>query len=541
MSKNISRRAFLKGASAGAVGVVTMGVLSSCAPKVDGAQESQSTAASDSVQSTASELPVNNYSAADATMNADVVVVGGGGAGMCAATRASQLGYKTILLEKNPSTGGTSAFTEGVCGIHSRMQEEAGIDINDLELRLATLDYHHYRSNEALMDKFYNESGQTIDWLLDQGVEFALVTNLGPSYPTWHLHANTGLGYVEKLNLACVNQGVDILVNTPAKALVIEDGKVTGIVATDSDGNELVVASPVVILATGGYANNFDLMAQLASIESDRCLPMGAPGRTGDGIQMALNGGGSLAPNAGTVMFFGGVNRNDTFGTEMFITYAFEGVLWINEQGKRFINERFAELQFSHCGNAIIQQKKAYSIVSKAYVDRMVNDGCVVGFVPRGIPVGTKFTDLYDQINSSLDKEDSGVYYAESIEELAKLLDVPEDALRETIEQNNQNAADGVDPQYGKDPQYLHVQEAPFYAFELGLGYFCTVGGLRVDPNLQVLDSNSDAIPGLYATGCDAGGLYGDTYDVTIAAGSQQGWATTSGRLAAESAAEYLS
>ena len=88
-------------------------------------------------------------------MQADVVVVGGGGAGMCAAIRASQLGFNTVLLEKNPTTGGTSAFTEGVCGIHSRMQEEAGIDINDLDLRLATLDYHHYRSNEALMDKFY--------------------------------------------------------------------------------------------------------------------------------------------------------------------------------------------------------------------------------------------------------------------------------------------------------------------------------------------------------------------------------------------------
>lgn len=538
MSKNISRRSFLKSASAGAVGVVTIGILGSCSPNVVG--ESESATVNSSEQSSISEITTNNYSAADANMQADVVVVGGGGAGMCAAIRASQLGFNTVLLEKNPTTGGTSAFTEGVCGIHSRMQEEAGIDINDLDLRLATLDYHHYRSNEALMDKFYNESGKTIDWLLDEGVEFALVTSLGPSFPTWHLHANMGLGYVEKLNEACNNQGVNILLNTPANSLIIEDNKISGIVATDGDGNELIIASPVVILATGGYANNFDLMSELASIESDRCLPMGAPGRTGDGIQMALDQGGSLAPSAGTVMFFGGVNRNDTFGTEMFITYAFEGVLWINEKGNRFINERYAELQFSHCGNAIIQQKKAYSIVSKSYVDRMVNEGCVVGFVPRGIPVGTKFTDLYDQINGSLEKENSGVFYAETIEDLAKQLDVPEDSLRETIEQNNQNATNGNDPQYGKDPQYIHNQEAPFYAFELGLGYFCTVGGLKVDAQLQVLDSNSDIIPGLYATGCDAGGLYGDTYDVTVAAGSQQGWATTSGRLAAENAADYL-
>lgn len=540
MAKDISRRSFLKGASAGAVSVISLGVLSSCAPKVSEQIETQTTGTSETSSSASPEPQAIKYSAADATMNADVVVVGGGGAGMSAAIRAAELGRKVALLEKNPSTGGTSAFTEGVCGVHSRMQKDAGIEINDLELRLKTLDYHHYRSTESIMDKFYSASGETIDWLMDQGIEFALVTALGPSFPTWHLHANMGLGYVEKLAAACQKQGVNILTETPAVSLITEDGKVTGVVAKDSTGNELIIATPAVILATGGYANNFDLMSKYAAIESDRALPLGAPGRTGDGIQMALKSGGSLANNPGTVMFCCGTNRSDIFGSEMFITYSFEGVLWINEQGKRFVNERFSELQFSHCGNALAQQKRAYSIVSKAYVDRMVNEGCLVGFIPRGVPVGTKLTNLYDQINTAIAKENSGVYYAETIEELAEKISVPVDALKETIKQNNTFAADGVDPQYGKDAQSLHTQEAPFYAFELGLAYFCTVGGLKINPDMQVLNDQAEPIPGLFATGCDAGGLYGDTYDVSIAAGSQQGWAVTSGRLAAESAVAYM-
>ena len=104
-----------------------------------------------------------------------------------------------------------------------------------------------------------------------------------------------------------------------------------------------------------------------------------------------------------------------------------------------------------------------------------------------------------------------------------------------TAEHYNELCAEGADADYGKKADYLQpVKEAPFYAFKLAKAYYCTVGGLKVNTNNQVISTEGSPIGGLYAAGCDAGGLYGSSYDVGIAAGSQQGWTAHGGRTAAK-------
>lgn len=154
---------------------------------------------------------------------------------------------------------------------------------------------------------------------------------------------------------------------------------------------------------------------------------------------------------------------------------------------------------------------------------------------------GTKLTDLYKEMNEQLSKSDSGIFIADSLEKLAALIHVDKNALLTTMNNYNSYCEAGNDEEFDKAPTFLvSMSEGPYYAFALEVGYFTTVGGLTVNKDAQVLDLDGKVIPGLYAAGSDAGGLYGDSYDVVYCAGSQQGWAVNSGRFAAKDAAIFL-
>ena len=137
-----------------------------------------------------------------------------------------------------------------------------------------------------------------------------------------------------------------------------------------------------------------------------------------------------------------------------------------------------------------------------------------------------------------MDAGNEAIQTADTLEELAEKIGVDADALVAEVEKYNGYCAAGKDDEFAKDPQYLRALESgPYYSFELNVGIFTTVGGLKIDEDSEVLTSEGQAIPGLYATGCDTGGLYGDAYDVSICEGSCQGYAVYTGRRAAEAIA----
>ena len=475
-----------------------------------------------------------------ADRTADVVVVGAGAAGMSAAVQAAQLGLDVVLLEKNGFPGGTTMMAEGVFAVDSHWQKEAGIEIDKVDLFRRVQEYNHWLSDSRILKKFFDASAGSIDWLEELGVKFVAAISMGNSVQTWHIYDGLGEGFVESMHEALLEAGVTLLLETPGKELVMEEGKVKGVIAGTSGGEELKIEAPVVILATGGYSDNPEMMDQLVGITTEKVLQAGIPGRTGDGINMGISAGG-VTNYLGTAMFYGGHLKGIPFGNHLYAASAFQpNMILVNQDAERFMDESIAPDNFSFSGNAMKNQKRIISILNKEALDSYVEEGCIAGAGAYTLP-GAKLTDLYSQLDDQLAKGNEDIHIADTISELASLLDLDEEALKATKAEYGKSCESGYDGLFGKPSGYLTAMESgPWYAFDLSLGYFTTVGGLRVDEDARVLTKESEAIPGLYAVGTDSNVIYGDSYDVVISAGSCQGWAVNSGRFAAQDARLYL-
>lgn len=477
------------------------------------------------------------------TVDADVVVVGAGGAGCAAATRAAQLGLSTVLLEQHAQTGGTTLFTEGLFAVNSHWQEELGTnpDVDDLFTR--AMDYHHWLCEGHLFREYINQSGADIAWMESNGVMFkGTSTMCGNTYNTWHLYETrdgevSGAVYVEQWAAAVEAAGAQIELNTEAVELVSEDGRVCGVIAKQSDEYVQFNAKAGVVLASGGYADNDDMIVELAGVKPGRIQPMGAGGRMGFGIKAAQKLGAALAKAPGTLVYYGGCMPGVTYGSHLYCATSFQPLFWVNQDAQRFVNEYYAERNFSFSGSAQSMQDRVFSILTKAQLDDMVENGGIFG-CGEYIKAGEPLTDFWSQYQDQVDAGNEAIQTADTLEELAGKIGVDADALVAEVEKYNGYCAAGKDDEFAKDPQYLRaLEEGPYYSFELNVGIFTTVGGLKIDEDSEVLTSEGQAIPGLYATGCDTGGLYGDAYDVSICEGSCQGYAVYTGRRAAEAIA----
>ena len=477
------------------------------------------------------------------TVDADVVVVGAGGAGCAAATRAAQLGLSTVLLEQHAQTGGTTLFTEGLFAVNSHWQEELGTnpDVDDLFTR--AMDYHHWLCEGHLFREYINQSGADIAWMESNGVMFkGTSTMCGNTYNTWHLYETrdgevSGAVYVEQWAAAVEAAGAQIELNTEAVELVSEDGRVCGVIAKQGDEYVQLNAKAGVVLASGGYADNDDMIVELAGVKPGRIQPMGAGGRMGFGIKAAQKLGAALAKAPGTLVYYGGCMPGVTYGSHLYCATSFQPLFWVNQDAQRFVNEYYAERNFSFSGSAQSMQDRVFSILTQAQLDDMVENGGIFG-CGEYIKAGEPLTDFWSQYQDQVDAGNEAIQTADTLEELAEKIGVDADALVAEVEKYNGYCAAGKDDEFAKDPQYLRaLEEGPYYSFELNVGIFTTVGGLKIDEDSEVLTSEGQAIPGLYATGCDTGGLYGDAYDVSICEGSCQGYAVYTGRRAAEAIA----
>lgn len=494
-------------------------------------------------------------------IDTDLVIVGGGLAGLAAAQTAVDSGVKPIVLEKEPTLGGAGNFPEGSLGVGTRYQKEHGITTTAQQVMDAAMQFHHYRADPALLRVLIEQSGDTIDWVMDKGAEIRGIRTMYPkeeSLMCWHLFKGGAAGIVQRFAKEVRAKGGKILTETPARKLIVENGRVVGVEAVDEDGEKIIIHAKKTIIATGGFESNKEMLAQY--VPDSSAVGMHEPiwyrgpvtdgrngdGRTGDGIRMAqlvgagVKGMGTVAGNAPYLPDMPPINQ---FMGEDFLKQGrcalAQPWLWVNQDGKRFFNESRGAV-FVDVYNAMTTAGGVmYNIIDQAKYDQLVNKGALLPFnaiVLAGVPL-KELPKTYE-----VGMQRGWAFKADTIEDLAAQIGVPAKNLRETMEKVNSYAKNGKDPEFGRNPEHLasfNLDKGPYYALKGIRAFFLTLGGVTVTPDFEATNPQGDVIKNLYVVGQDIGGLYDSTYDLRCE-GSASSFAMTSGRIGAKKAIEAI-
>jgi len=473
---------------------------------------------------------------ADKTMTVDVVVVGGGGSGTAAAYAVAQAGAKSvIMLEKQPATGGTGKFSEGIFAAESKMQQERNIILTKDESFKRIMEYSHWRANAKLVRAFVNKSPETVDWLEAQGVKFKeLTSNYPGGLQSWHIFDGRGKTMLATLQAKFPEMNVKILTETPGKQIIMKDGRAAGVIAEDIDGEKVIINAKAVIIATGGFLNNKEMMQKYTRFGD--VVPVGNVGKVGDGINMMIEAGAELEGMEVVQSYRPGMPGEAT--DSQLIAVARQPYLWVDKNGERFCDETVI-FQWPFAGNALERAGGLmYAIIDSNTKEYLKTEGLDVG-VGVMVPVKTKLLRLDAELERGV--KQGIAFKADTVEGLAKLIGAEPKVLKSTIESYNSYAVNKHDAEYAKDPKYIQtVAKGPFYAVKALPTALGTLGGAKVTKDMQVIGKSGSVINGLYAVGNDAGGMYGDSYDLVMA-GSTIGFAVNSGRMAGEHAAKYIS
>ena len=471
----------------------------------------------------------------------DLVVIGSGGSGKSAALTAAQAGLNVAVLEKMSQTGGSSIYAEGTAAFESSEQKERGVPDHEgahypskEEGFRRYIEYSHYRANPDVVRMQVDNTAETIDIMKSLGIKYTDVTIYAYDQPNelYTFHRPDGLGErcQEVLLRACINAGVDIFTSTPAKKIVMENGAVAGVLATDSDGNSMNIACKAVILATGGYGNSPEMIKKYSWLNRNadftyQCVPTE---NTGDGLQMALEAGADTE-NIGAIMVVpcarGKMLTSHSSGAGA------QPVLWVNKTGIRFTDESVA-LSFANAGNLMAMQPEAtvYSIIDSDTIQHLMEDGSDIG---QGdfIEYHMKLVRLQAELDQ--DVADGVAWKADTAEDLAKAVGLDPAVFARTVAEYNDACEKNNDPLFFKPASFLRpVRKPPFYAISMAGSVLVSDGGIRVNGDMQVTDKDYTPIPGMYAVGNDASGLYGDTYNLDVP-GTANAFAHASGRVAA--------
>lgn len=482
---------------------------------------------------------------AEKTMSTDIAIVGGGLSGLAAGVQAIQGGGKVIVLEKQAKVGGTGNFCEGFFAAESKVQKRIGINVSKDAAFKMIMEYSHWKANGALAKAFVDRSAETIEWMDKLGIKVEYVGVGGFGGPlTWHVIA-PGPDYPDKnphdfhcarvinvFNKFILDNGGTILTKTPGTGLIKDGNKVVGVKAKGEDGEEIKINAKAVVIATGGFANNKEMIKKYAPEFAD-IIPVGNIGKDGDGIRMAEEAGAALEGMPVMQLYRPGLPGFHP--ADQMIAAAVQPYFWVAPNAERYTDESNVEF-WPSSGNSLARiGGVAYSIYDDATRKHVVENGIEM---PLGewVLQGTKLTKWEESFNKEMARKRGYVFKANSLEDLAKQIGLDPAALKASAEKMNMAAAARTDGEFNKNPKFLRpIATPPFYATKLLPRMLGTLGGVRVSAKAEALDAKGVKVPGLYAVGTDAGGLYGDTYDLLLG-GSTAGFAVNTGRFAAENA-----
>ena len=420
-------------------------------------------------------------------LDCDVVIVGAGGAGLTAAVRATQEGAKVLVLEKMQMVGGNSLKASGGMNCAgTKFQEALGITDSGVEEFIEdTMNGGHQLNDPDLVRTMAENSSDAVDWLASIGAELPKVAATGGTTHKY-LHSPedgspVGSFLIEKLSEEADRQGIEIMLNTKATKILMEDGAAVGVLAEDKE-HEYTINAKAVILATGGFGSNFDLMCSFNPSLAN-AVTTNHPGATGDGILMAEEVGAATV-DMDQIQLHPTVYQE----TSMLVSEKMRslGAILVNQEGKRFTNDLATRDAVSA---AELEQTGGY-----AYIIFDQN--------------------LVDQNKSAQEYIDNGMAKkGETYEELARNIGFDADAAAafvQTMETWNQAVADGEDKEFGRNNGMdADLSTAPFYAIKIAPGIHHTMGGIKIDTETEVISTDGEVIPGLFAAGETTGGVHG--------------------------------
>ena len=328
--------------------------------------------------------------------------------------------------------------------------------------------------------------------------------------------------------------GAEFLLETPAKKILREDGRITGVIAVDKNGEEIKIDCNAVVVATGGFGDNPEMIKQFTPYEYGKNMfNFRIPGVVGDGMKMAWEAGAARTECNMEVAY--GCPVGDAYPTVK-VTHT-QPNLMVNLQGERFVNEEVMS-NTTYFSNALSTQKKSvgFSIIDDSILNYYIKNGAD----KVSLVFHIKSFDTYREEMEKASQTDPGYFFmADSIEELADKMGVDKENLARTVAEYNE-ASKSNDKLFEKNKRYLKPLKGPrYYAVAFYPGAYGSLGGIKINYKTEVLDTEWDVIPGLYAAGTDANTIFGDSY-VFILPGNTMGFALNSGRMAGENAVEYL-
>ncbi|MBQ9686101.1 MAG: flavocytochrome c [Oscillospiraceae bacterium] len=498
--------------------------------------------------------------AEDVTYDVDVVVVGAGGAGMTAAITANDAGAKVLVLESQGLAGGNSVRSTGgmnagptehrnqnefkeASGVeatlakvpnypdNARIQELGAIvaeqwaayqadpdgyfDTAEL-FQLDTLIGGGGLNDPALVETLVTNSADAIDWLdsLDPEIVLHNVAQFGGA-SVKRIHRpvdadgkvlSVGAYVVPLLKENLDKRGIELLTNTTAREILVSDGKAVGVVAEGPTGNTVTVNAKAVVITSGGFGANNDMIASIRP-ELDGFITTNAPGIQGQGIQMAQAIGADTV-DIEQIQLHPTVHVQGTDAILITEGLRGDGAILVNQEGERFFDEVSTRDKVSA---AEFEQTGGYAWL---IVDSRMSDASNViqGYINKGYA-------------------ETGATY----EELAAAIGAPADVFAETMNTWNGYVADKADPDFGRVSFANPLDQAPYYAIKVQPGIHHTMGGIKIDPKAEVIDTNGNVIPGLFAAGEVTGGVHGNNR----LGGNAVADFTIYGRIAGDSAAAY--
>jgi fumarate reductase flavoprotein subunit len=464
------------------------------------------------------------------TADYDVIVIGGGGAGLSAANEAGSLGARVLLVDAADRLGGSTSLSHGVFyAAATDVQKESGVEDDPAAMFIYAMNLNQHRMEPSVLRRYCEAGADTLHWLMGMGVEFPpeQLSSKG-TYTEMsgvaRCHAATGYGaaITQALEGAMQRYSVDVALRTRVTELLIEDGAVRGIVAGGAS-----IRAPAVVIASGGFGANREMLERYypdATAYGNESWYIGIDECQGDGLVLGQSVNASLGGfNTGLI----NVSPNLLKILELPPAW----IMLVNAHGRRFMDEAVG---YGVQSRILRGQPRgeAYGIMGADAFASPPRDPRFAGPIASGL-MSTQWT--IDVMEEAL--QTGRMVRGDTIEELADKLDINAGALCTTIETFNADVAVGTDNRYFKDPEYLRaVGEGPYYGAVFRPTIIClTSTGLRIDSDARVIDNNERTIEGLFAAGETTGSVLGEAY---IGSGSAVANVIIFGRIAGRSAAQ---